>query len=565
MIDVNGDQSMEWSEFVSFCIEAGMAAVKREPKAAFGLTWDMRYSDPISHGSGYVHSVFIGELNAAVVVEKGSKLLRFLSPRLVHVASLDASDMIRANKRNLDMSTVSGFAYIPSMKLMAVLLSCNLAGLWSLTDKDTWRFADVLPRPPGEGTATTICYEPCSHTLVLGTSTGALHIYSPGERKVLRSLTHAATEGAAHKDVILSLVAVPSQQALVSACLDGSINVWDSGRWKLRKTLTTGSHAPGGHIQKLLACEPAGAGPPPPAVVASSSSSSSGESPSGNGGSGSLRSSLNQGTPGANMVWGLSAKNAIVGFDLSVGEATVALHFHHSTVVDFSLLPSSPPRLISMDSDATFRLWDVGDAALGQATCTLTYHVPQLAAHAPRVCALMVPQRFIRRIPVPGGEEGNATASSSTSSGSNSHIHGNEDGAVADASTTRAAAAPASSSSSSSSSGYYRALGSQALQSETANIAAAAARGSTDSDDDTLSSAHSAGTGAGRGSASGAGGSSMYSPLGPFGDLLVCTTRLHRVTTCEVDAAAPPAVGLYNPTMLGFVTAEGVSARLLLL
>ena len=74
VIDVNGDAAMEWSEFVSFCIEAGMAAVKREPKAAFSLRHDARLQldarDAATGGGGgggFTHAAFVADLNALVV------------------------------------------------------------------------------------------------------------------------------------------------------------------------------------------------------------------------------------------------------------------------------------------------------------------------------------------------------------------------------------------------------------------------------------------------------------------------------------------------------------------
>lgn len=276
VIDVNGDASMEWSEFVSFCIEAGMAAVKREPKAAFGLQNDLQYTDAVTGGGGitgpqpgvshgFAHARFEPDLNAVVVVEAHSRVLRFLTPRLRPICSLDASGAIRANKRSVDMSRVAGFAYVPCERLMAVLLTSHLVGTWAQTDKDGWRFLDVLPRPPGEGLVNTLAYDSFSHCLVLGTSTGAIHTFSPKERKLLRTVnvpsSAAASEGTStgpggsHHDVILSLCAVPSQGVLLSSCLDGTVAVWDTGRWKLRRVMTTGGRAPGGHVTKLLPCE----------------------------------------------------------------------------------------------------------------------------------------------------------------------------------------------------------------------------------------------------------------------------------------------------------------------
>jgi len=281
VIDVNGDASMEWSEFVSFCIEAGMAAVRRGPKAACALQHDARFLDGDSArssaggGHGFTHAAFVADLNALVVVEGGpqcGKTLRFLTPRLAPVCVLDAAGAIRANKRSLDMSVVAAFAYVPAERLMAVLLSSHVVGLWALAgESDAWRFVDTLPRPPasegagGGGLVTTLVYDAFSHTLVLGSSNGLLHAYSPVTRKLLRSFNCASPAGAAegsstwlpgpgscvHRDVILSLCAVPSQGLLCSSCLDGTLAIWDTGRWRLRRTLTSGAHAPGGHLTKL--------------------------------------------------------------------------------------------------------------------------------------------------------------------------------------------------------------------------------------------------------------------------------------------------------------------------
>lgn len=168
----------------------------------------------------------------------------------------------------------------------------------------------------------------------------------------------------------------------------------------------------------------------------------------------------------------------------------------------------------------------MGDAALGQAPCTLTYHVPSLAAHAPRLCAWIVPQRYLRRVVAPGEAlpiEG--------------HARRDKDKGGSDTSSSSSGLGPSAASTQGTFS-TLRFLGSSLMNGPSGEVQPGGKPAAGDDD---------------RGGGSGVGST----PCGPFGDLVVCASRLHRLATSEVDTAAPPAVCLYNATTTTFVTAEG--------
>jgi len=47
-MDINGDHKTEWSEFISFCIDAGMAAAASFPRPDFSFLYDARFEDRLT-------------------------------------------------------------------------------------------------------------------------------------------------------------------------------------------------------------------------------------------------------------------------------------------------------------------------------------------------------------------------------------------------------------------------------------------------------------------------------------------------------------------------------------
>ena len=299
VIDVNGDRALEWSEFTSFCIESGNAAVQRVPKPAFSYLWDGKFSDEYSRASAFAAVSFLPDLNVLLVIEAGSKVVRLYSPRMAPLCSLDCGLALERGPRGVDASGAKGFAYAARDRLLAVLLSNHAVVLWGLTDKDVWALEGVLPPPPPACLCISIAYDPYSGTLLLGCSSGAILCYSASERRLLRIL-----EG--HSDVVLSIVAVPAQQGLVTSALDGRVLLWDMNRGKVRRALR--GHV--SHMLRMLAVE------------------------------------------ALNLVVGVNGKGVLVVVDLSVGEVCARVVFHGlATLVDFAVLPSSPPRVVTLDSE----------------------------------------------------------------------------------------------------------------------------------------------------------------------------------------------------------------------
>ena len=76
-IDINGDGVMIWSEFTSYCVEAGLVATRLSaPQITHKYVQDIKYEDASIHGDFVKHINYVPQLNVIFVCEAGSPYLK---------------------------------------------------------------------------------------------------------------------------------------------------------------------------------------------------------------------------------------------------------------------------------------------------------------------------------------------------------------------------------------------------------------------------------------------------------------------------------------------------------
>jgi Ca2+-binding EF-hand superfamily protein/WD40 repeat protein len=379
-VDVNGDEVMSWSEFTGFLQEVGMAATaKISKKAAFFLSFDPLFKDEVTKGSSMVQIAYNPDIDAIVSLERDEKLIRLYTPGLKLARTIDASFAVRKTQREVDTSELVCHAIVrprefnasivgsastktPGYQTMVVALLTNYTiGVWGITRDDCPYFGN-LPRISIEHSPRTIFWSSATNLLWVGCSNGRIFGYDVGRKR------HVVTcvDPNGHDDVILSMCSMGSKaDALYSSALDGKLLLWtnldptqgvDGGKPKVKRSLVT---EPGAVTRKLIFMD------------------------------------------SMQMVFGLTSKNSIYAWEAGAAECAIKIDGAEIGGVG----PRSPrfldmaecrlsgkPRLITIDSAYTIRVWDVDSPYFGKVRCSFfTSCEHQSAGFVPDGIAMTAP------------------------------------------------------------------------------------------------------------------------------------------------------------------------------
>jgi hypothetical protein len=343
-IDVNGDNTLEWSEFVSFCVEAGsVASLVKIQRPTFFLLYDTKWEDTVSRCTDMRLLQYVRNMDVLVSVEAKSDAVHFWSSGLRLLRRLRIGAALRGSA-GWSSGTEAGstvplrVAIIPDGKMVAVLLSNHDVGIWLVGLHSFVYLATLKPpvRPAadamgscggggrrwGGGSATgverqqlppppaqvatiapvAVTYDPTTKLLLLGCSNGTLMAYD------VRTLRYRwSVRG--QTDIILDLVPLPHKGLVASTSLDGTVALWDADRQR-----ATRGFKPPAPVDKLLP------------------------------------------VPQLDLLVGKCCMNVVLGWDLALGEQCFLIDAHTAPIADIALLESAPPRLVTMDSAAIFKV-----------------------------------------------------------------------------------------------------------------------------------------------------------------------------------------------------------------
>ena len=274
-IDINGDGTMEWAEFTSFCVEAGLLATRRvKVPLRYHYVEDNRYVDTLTRGN--VKAIgYVPELEQTAASDGAEPVLRFYDDNMRFVGMLDLRvgvrtmmDLIEGDQidqflnPNELKACVDCFAWVPTLEVLAVASSDLSLSFWEQdpNHKGRWRFqgrtvVNAVVRKLVWDEETQLLYSAGGHEVNkhharangrAGIVAGwHLHTTSlPGStREMLNATQHVAFEGV-HHDIAVDLVVMRHYKMLCSGSMDrkpkGNLAVWDLVTGKLKFLLEEG-------------------------------------------------------------------------------------------------------------------------------------------------------------------------------------------------------------------------------------------------------------------------------------------------------------------------------------
>lgn len=299
-------QSLEWSEFMSFCVEAGMAAgATNIARPSFYFMYDNHFEDTRTRITG-IGTMFYHPLTDMIITqEKDSKLIRFYDGRLHFLRALDTSTCVRREFRDINASVPLKFVIIDSMRTIAVLMSNFNIAMWRIGTR-TFTYTGIIRRMSLDRSPTEIYFDVVSNLLFVGQKDGSMAAYNP----VTRLLVYMVQE---HKDVMLSLCSIPHRDGLASSSMDGQVYLWDPD--PVRKKVTRAFIGHKTTVTKLM-------------CVAS-----------------------------LELLLGLCVDGEVVAWDLTTAEVVMCFGKDHpGKLKDMVLIPLNPPRLATIDSFAVIKV-----------------------------------------------------------------------------------------------------------------------------------------------------------------------------------------------------------------
>lgn len=340
-IDVNGDKSLEWSEFTSYCIEAGMAATAaRFQKPDFQFCYDNKFVDKHIKATAVSDIRYHGVIDMVVCIESGVKGIKIFDNRLNLLRILDTSTSIKKNLRDVDTSVPLKHVLLPHCRMIAVLMSTTNVALWTFALRG-FTYHGTLTRGESPHAANMLHYDPVSQTLLVGCANGTILVYDP----VLRRLLHTLRE---HTDIMMAMASIPTRKQVISTALDRKVYIWDVDRMKKTRELI-------GHdavvtkftyVQKL------------------------------------------------DLLLGCSVKNEVFGWDMGTCDIVFTIRGHITRLVDTALVLTTPPRLLTMDQSGLCKLWEIAEHAGNTVPCLQSWRIDEISGFLPSHCVLISPSRL---------------------------------------------------------------------------------------------------------------------------------------------------------------------------
>lgn len=278
------------------------ATAARIPRPTFFFMYDQRFEDKVTRTPVMLQMSYHPILDAVITIERNSKIINIFDAKLRLMRTLDATTSIRKSLRDIDTSVPLRHVILPAYRMIAVLMSNLAIPLWILTPRSCL-YNGTLHRVDADTSPCTMHYDETTKLLLVGCTNGTILGYNPELRKLVFKLRH-------HTDVVLSFASTPHRGCVATSALDGQVLLWDFERKKVVRTMESA----GGAIEKLVC------------------------------------------VPELDLLLGLSVRNVVIGWDLGIAEITMVLSGHLARIKDMGVVPTAPPRLVTMDETACFKV-----------------------------------------------------------------------------------------------------------------------------------------------------------------------------------------------------------------
>ncbi len=247
-VDVNGDGSMEWEEFSSFCISNG---IKKTHKDKLDQTYTYRADllDQYSHGGFFQRLRYLPEISKIVACEGGK-----LSLKIYEVDAATKALQVLHEQLTQPGKGTSGAAVDAAYAHCHKLLICSHDDMnFRVYDLSCYSLERTrAPTQPVlvktvkvESNQITLCWDTRTRRLFSSGIDGVVHIWNLTVQVATIELVHAGTLKQVHTDIIKDMMSLPHNGVLVTAGMDSRICLWDTTSDTLKSTRT--KHTQGVH------------------------------------------------------------------------------------------------------------------------------------------------------------------------------------------------------------------------------------------------------------------------------------------------------------------------------
>ncbi|ETW09383.1 hypothetical protein, variant [Aphanomyces invadans] len=352
-IDINGDGTLELSEFTSYCVDAGMVAtrVKAAP-LKYQYVKNKDFVDRTTDGSGIEKIKWCPELKRAVVVETKANSVKIYTHEFklvnhVFATSLNvpcdqvgvAGDEAHFSRQSFTSDVdllVQDAEFIPPYKLLVVSTS-NL----SLTFYDTDHYSCAMET---QTSVTQTMLRWCDGANVLAT-TGNNHVVSLWRVTAeIVSLVHQILD---HHDIVMDVLPIPQYDVLVTCDIKRFIYMWDIQDFRSRGHLVGHTHG----VRQMVF------------------------------------STTND------MLLTAGFEFDAYGWDVSSKQIVMTLAGHRAPLVGIQLARFHTERAVTADVEGNFKVWNIH--RLNGASAQLLENVSNFPRFCPRAFATLTPWRDI--------------------------------------------------------------------------------------------------------------------------------------------------------------------------
>ena len=237
-IDVNGDGTLSWEEFTSFCIEMGL----NQGKDAKGTVRD-EFEEwiPSKSKMKYRKVKFlkhVPELECMMLTNVDSPILELYDYDYEKTLEINVAGL--SEKRTGIISAV----YVHDLKLFIVCASDFMVSFWSSKDGKNYGSS------PGKGlTIRHIHYVPLHRRLLTSGNGGDITVWKIKTKQISKggSVKHESDilmvgKLQGHKERIRCFENIPKWDLVASGSMDGSLLLWDVERERLRGRISGHAH-----------------------------------------------------------------------------------------------------------------------------------------------------------------------------------------------------------------------------------------------------------------------------------------------------------------------------------
>ena len=237
-VDVNGDGTMEWEEFSSFCIEAAMAATQKA-KLQINETYKERtkYTDNTSRGNRILSMRYFDRFKTLMVCEEDYGCVKVYDPRnggieLMHEIDMDEATVGTRKGSGGKALFVEHITICDDNRtIFAVSSSTLLITFW---DASHYAIKDKNTKPPrhihsvyASKPQMTLRWSHRAQLLFSSGSDADILVFSVClDTSSNFEASHISTLKR-HQDIVRDLLCVDEHMKLISGSLDGQVLVWD--------------------------------------------------------------------------------------------------------------------------------------------------------------------------------------------------------------------------------------------------------------------------------------------------------------------------------------------------